>query len=81
MAPLGEKVNIPNNTGAKANQPKAPGRSFLDSVLTTSKLPTAKTTEIELYLSHAYPTDDSDGALKWWAVSNRIRISFEAVLT
>ncbi len=41
---------------------KKPRRDFLDNEHRTA-------TEIELYLSHAYPMNNSDGVLQWWAVS------------
>lgn len=57
----------------KASQaPKEANSSFLDNALSTSQPPAAKATEIERYLSHTYPTDDTDGALKWWAVSSTV---------
>ena len=69
-AATNETASAATHTKAKDVSGKTSAR-FIDDAMSTSRLPTEKFTEIELYISNAYPTDDSDGTLGWWKVSTR----------
>ncbi|KAJ3555257.1 hypothetical protein NM688_g2679 [Phlebia brevispora] len=57
-----------------AGSARASNRShsnLIASAMSMSRPPAVKAIEIELYLSHAYPINNSDGALRCWADENR----------
>lgn len=67
----------PSGQQAKSATAAAPKKSSMLAAAVSSVASTAHTSELDHYLSGAYPTSDEDGALEWWKVRNDTAVTVQ----